>query len=364
MSNKKCSCTDGFVAERVGKVGGQAVIEGVMMRGPKQYTTAVRTPSGRIETDTHNNTSIKDKYKFFGLPIIRGVVNFVEMLLLSMSTLTFSAEAQGLEEEETRFEKWLSKHFGKSLVAAVAVVGTVLGVALSLFLFMYLPIKVTALIEYIVGDGFTFNPYARSAIEGVIKMAIFVSYIALVSLMPDIRRTFEYHGAEHKSIFCYERGLELTVENVKNEKRFHPRCGTSFMVVMIVVGILISMLIKTDIVWLRTVIRLLVLPFIVGLGYEIIRYAGRHDNLLIRTVTKPGMWMQRLTTKEPDASQIECAIVALKSALPDIFPTDDIFTGIVQPEKVEESAENGEAPAEDGEAVAYISEETTEDTEA
>lgn len=341
MKDKKCSCPDKADAlkSRIGKVGGQAVLEGVMMRGPKQYTTAVRTPDGNIVTDTHPNTSIKDRIHFLGWPIIRGCVNFVEMMKLSMSTLTFSAEAQGIEEEETKFEKWLSKHFGKSLIAMVAAIGSVLGVSLALLLFMYLPIRVTKLIEYLCGTEF--NQYLRALIEGVLKMGIFIAYIALISLMPDIRRTFQYHGAEHKSIFCYEHGLELTVENVSRQGRLHPRCGTSFMVVMIVVGILISMLIQTDIVWLRTVIRLLILPLIVGGGYEIIRYAGRHDNLFIRIVTKPGIWMQHLTTKEPTGDQIECAIVALKSALPEEFPEESIFENIVLPDR----KESGEAEA-------------------
>jgi uncharacterized protein YqhQ len=266
--------------------------------------------------------SITKKYKLLKLPIIRGFVNFVETLILSMSILTFSAEAQGIEEEPTKFEKWLEKHFGKSIMALAAGLGSVLGILLAVALFFYLPMGISKGIDYFI----PLSHFAKSVVEGVSKIAIFISYIALVGLMPDIKRTFEYHGAEHKSIFCHEKGLELTVENVRAQSRFHPRCGTSFLFVMMFLGIIISLLLPESL-WggllvLRLLVKLLILPITVGVGYEIIIFAGTHDNIVISALTAPGKWIQRLTTKEPDDGEIECAITALKLALPDVYPEE------------------------------------------
>ena len=308
---------------RVGNVGGQAVLEGVMMRGPKSYTTAVRKADGSIVRDRHPN-EIKKKNAFLKLPVIRGVVAFVESMVLSFSTLNFAAEALGIEEE-TKFEKWLVKVFGKSLTGIVMGVGTVLGVVLGAALFIVLPAYLT---------GFIHHEIFRKTLEGVIRIALFLGYVSLVSLMKDIKRTFMYHGAEHKSIFCYEKNLPLTVENVRAQKRFHPRCGTSFMILMMLVGILIGLLIGVlfpatrNNTFLYIGIKFLLLPLTMGLGYEIIRFAGKHDNAFIRVVTAPGLWIQRITTKEPEDDMIEVAIVALKSALPDEFPEEEVFAGI------------------------------------
>ncbi len=305
------------------RVGGQAVLEGIMMKSGTRVATAVRLADGSIKTDTRTHESITKKYKILKLPIIRGFVNFIETLILSMSILTFSAEAQGIEEEETKFEKWLEKHFGKSVMAVAAGLGTVLGLLLAVLLFFYLPMGISKGIDHFI----PLSHFAKSVIEGVSKIGIFVLYIALVGFMPDIRRTFEYHGAEHKSIFCHEAGLELTVENVKLQSRFHPRCGTSFMFVMMFLGILISLLLPESL-WgglliLRLLVKLLILPITVGLGYEIIIFAGTHDNIVISALTAPGKWIQRLTTKEPDDGEIECAITALKLALPDVYPAEE-----------------------------------------
>ena len=308
---------------RLGKVGGQAVLEGVMMRGSKSYTTAVRKPDGTIVRDIHTN-EIKKKNFFLRLPIVRGVVAFVQSLILSFSTLSFAAEALDVEEE-TKFEKWLTKHFGKSLTGIVMGIGTVLGLVLGVFLFMVLPAFLSRLLN--APDA------ARKVIEGLLKIAIFLTYVSLVSLMGDIRRTFMYHGAEHKSVFCYEKDLPLTVENVRLQKRFHPRCGTSFMVLMMIVGIIIGLLIGVLVpasqgnTFLYIGIRLLLLPVTVGLGYEIIRLAGRYDNVFIRIITAPGLWIQRITTREPTDDMIEVAIVALKSALPEEFSEEEVFDG-------------------------------------
>ncbi len=313
--------------ERLGKVGGQAVLEGIMMRGPKSYTTAVRKADGTIVRDSHPN-EIKKKNWFKKLPLVRGVVSFVESMTLSFSTLSFAAEALEIEEE-TKFEKWLTKVFGKSLTGIVMSLGTVLGLVLGVALFIVLPAFLSGWIK---------NEVARKVLEGVLRIAIFLGYVSLVSLMKDIKRTFMYHGAEHKSIFCYEKGLDLTVENIRAQKRFHPRCGTSFMILMMLVGILIGLAIGWVIpetrenTFLYVGIKLLLLPLTVGIGYEIIRFAGRHDNAFIRAITAPGLWIQRITTKEPTDDMIEIAIVALKSALTDEFSEEDVFVGITCPE--------------------------------
>ncbi len=336
-----------LVKDRVGNVGGQAVLEGVMMRGKTGYTTAVRAPSGAIVRDNHPNEikrSIVQK-----IPIVRGVVNFISSLTLSYSTLSFAAEATGLDAEpESRFEKWLTKVFGKSLTGVIMAIGMVLGIALGVGLFIVLPGWISGFIpeEYNV---------LRRVAEGLIRMTIFIGYILLITLMGDIRRTFQYHGAEHKSIACYERGLDLTVENVKCQTRFHPRCGTSFMFLMMFVGIIIGILLGfipgvAENNWLYIGIKILLLPLTVGIGYEIIRYAGRHDNIFIRIVTAPGLWIQRLTTKEPEDAMMEVAIVALKSALPNEFSEEEVFEGIAQPEEAPSEEKAEESPAEDAPA--------------
>ncbi len=313
---------------RLGKVGGQAVLEGIMMRGPESYTTAVRKADGTIVRDSHPN-EIKKKNWFKKLPLVRGVISFAESLTLSFSTLNFAAEALEIEEE-TKFEKWLTKTFGKSLTGIVSTLGVILGLALGAGLFIVLPAFLSRFIP---------NEFARKVLEGFLRIAIFLGYVSLVSLMNDIKRTFMYHGAEHKTIFCYEKGLALTVENIKEQKRFHPRCGTSFMILMMLVGIIIGLLIgwffpaTKDNTVLYVTIKFLLLPLTVGIGYEIIRFAGRHDNAVIRLITAPGLWIQRITTKEPTDDMIEVAIVALKSALTDEFSEEEVFDGISLPEK-------------------------------
>ncbi len=302
---------------RLGTVGGSAVIEGVMMKSKSTVALCVRKTDGEIITETEKSTSIKDKYAFFGYPIIRGIVNFVESMILSFKVLNRSADLLGIEEEPSKFELWLEKKIGKSATAIASVVGTVLGLALSIFLFMYLPAVVSDLTDKIYSN-FVF----KSVIEGVMKIVIFTLYIFIVGLIPDMKRVFQYHGAEHKSIFCYENGLELTTENVKKQSRFHPRCGTSFLFVMMFIGIIIS-LFYIDLPRIpRVIVKLLILPLIVGIGYEFIRLAGTSNGKLVKILSAPGLWIQRLTTKEPDEKQIEIAISSLKAALPDEFPAE------------------------------------------
>lgn len=316
---------DTKINSKLGTVGGQAVMEGVMMRSKTNVAVSVRQiDTKQIVTRVKPTTTIRDRVKFFRLPLIRGLVNFIEMLILSFSTLTASTEMLGLEEEEpSKFEKWIDKKFGASLMKFISVIATIFGILLSIFLFVYLPSGSAKLIDgFVEGE---LSGFYKALIEGVIKIVIFVAYIALTALIPDIKRVYMYHGSEHKSIFCYEANEELTVENVKKHIRFHPRCGTSFMFVMIIISIFVGALIPIwDPLILRVFIKLMVLPLIVGVGYEFIMYAGKHTNVFTKALSAPGLWMQRLTTKEPDDSMIEVAIVSIKAALPNEFPDFEI----------------------------------------
>lgn len=312
-------------------VGGQALIEGIMMQGPKGAAMSVRLPDGTIDTEPKEVKHIRDKVKFLGFPIIRGMVNFIESMIFGYKCLMESAEKSGFEdvssneENMSKLDKWLSDHMNEKFMSALTAVASVLGILLAFALFMFIPTKLTDWFNSLANGALT---NFRALIEGVMRMIIFVAYIALVSLMKDIKRTFMYHGAEHKTIFCYEHGLELTVENVRRQIRFHPRCGTSFMFVMIIISVLISSIISVafphlrDITVLWMTIKLLILPLVMGLGYEFIKYAGKHDNLLVKILSAPGLWMQRLTTKEPDDSMIEVALAAFKAVITD-DPNDD-----------------------------------------
>lgn len=338
--NEKCP-------ERCNRVGGQAVLEGVMMKAGERTVTTCRKEDGTLTVYDDSFVSVRKKHKILNLPILRGVINFVEMLKLSFKTMSVSADAMGLEEEEGRFEKWLKKHFGIGITEVITVIGAVLGVALALFLFLWLPTFLTGLLDGAVGG--TIGAW-RAVLEGVMKIAIFLLYLRLVSLMPEIRRVFMYHGAEHKSIACFESGTELTPENAKNYTRFHPRCGTSFMFFMILIGIFAGLFIRLifpDLPnLLYVLIRLLILPLVVGIGYEFIMYAGRHENPLTRALSAPGLWVQRLTTKEPDLSMLEVAITSLKCALRDEFPEFAEFYQSRAWEKAQET-ESAEEPATD-----------------
>lgn len=302
-------------------VGGQALIEGIMMKGPQGAAMSVRLPNGEIETEFKHEKPWRDKNAFFKLPLVRGVVGFVESLVTGYKYLMESAEksTQGLEEPEenlSKVDRWINDHFGEKMMNAIGVISAVLGFALAFVLFMWLP---TFLVDKITQN--TLLNY-HALFEGIIRVIIFVLYMCAVSQMKEIKRVFMYHGAEHKSIFCLEHGLELTVENVRKQKRFHPRCGTSFMFVMILLSILLSSALVLIFPTLATVnrvlwiaVKVLILPLVMGLGYEFIRYAGKHDNLLVKIFAAPGLWMQRITTKEPTDDIIEVGIAALKAVL-------------------------------------------------
>ncbi len=313
--------------QRLGKVGGQAVIEGVMMKAGNRTVTTCRKDDGTLVVTDDSFVSVRSKHKILDLPIVRGVVNFVEMMMLSFKTLGASADALGLEEEEpSKFEKWLSEKLGVNLTDLVMVISLILGLGLSALLFVFLPIWITAGINLLLGAvANTVMPeWLTAIIEGVVKVGIFIGYLVLVSLMPDIKRTFMYHGAEHKSIACFEAGEELTPENAAKHTRFHPRCGTSFMFFMILLGIFAGLIIKSLIpglaTWAYSLIRIAILPILMGLGYEIIRLAGKHPNFITRAISAPGLWVQRITTKEPTLDMLEVAITSLKCALRDEYP--------------------------------------------
>lgn len=309
--------------EHITSIGGQAVLEGVMMRGPYKTATAVRKPDGEIECKVDENGT-KTRAKFFRLPVIRGCVNFIDSLVIGMKALMFSAEFIDLEDEEeseSKFDRWLEDKFGDKIKDIVIYVSIALSLVLSVGLFILLPTAVTRGLEWLLSltpiTAIAQTRVFTGVAEGVVRMLIFIGYLALVSQMSDIKRVFEYHGAEHKTIACYEGGEELTVENVRKYTRFHPRCGTSFLLfVMIISIILFSLLPRTGII-LRMLMRLALLPVVAGLSYEVIKLAGRHQKGCIKALTKPGLWLQRLTTREPDETQIEVAIASMKAVIPE-----------------------------------------------
>ncbi len=374
-------------------IGGQALMEGIMMRGPKVTAMAVRNPEGEIVLEKWP-TATKKKPKIVKLPIIRGVYGFIDSMRLGYKALMRSAEIAGLEDIDKEIEREKAekkakkaaakaakrgeaipvqdeaeaaaaepaaveqpeeisaapavaeepdvaeettvaekkdksekekKSSGSIITTAVMVVATVLGVGLAVGLFILFPTFLYNLLPFPEFESMALNSLIKSAFEGLLKIAMLVGYMALVSLMKDIKRTFQYHGAEHKTIFCYESGEELTVENVRRQRRFHPRCGTAFLVLMLIVGLFVSFFIdpifyltmgELPHVAVRALLKLLTLPITMGIGYELIKLAGRHDNLFTRIISAPGLWLQRITVLEPTDDMIECAITAFKEVIP------------------------------------------------
>ena len=350
-------------------IGGQALIEGIMMRGPHKTVMAVRNSDGEIVTENMVTKQLKDKYKILGWPIIRGAVSMVESMLFGYKALMKSAELSDmLDEEETEKESKKEKKNKKKaaetestaeaevtaeaeetaetepaaesesadeteatadkkdgkkesvLMTVIGAISMVLGIGLAVALFIYLPNLLFGYVNSLTGEKIT---AFQATFEGVLKILIFIIYVAIVSQMKDIKRVFMYHGAEHKTIFCYEHGKELTVENVRTERRFHPRCGTSFLILMLIVSIVFYSIIAkifpsiaaNRLIWMT--LKIVCLPIIVGLGYELIKLCGRHDNFFTRIIAAPGVWVQRLTTKEPDDSMIEVAITAMSAVIPE-----------------------------------------------
>ena len=329
--NDKCACA------RKTSIGGQALLEGIMMVGPKRTAMAVRDPEGKIVLEEWENKQPKHA-KLRKIPVLRGVLNFISTMKMGYKALMRSAEIAMPEEMEEEKQKKTQKKQkeGKQdkgdsvLMGVVMTIASVLGVVISVGLFIMLPTFIfdwcSKIMPFLKPDNAALSSLVKSVFEGFLKIAILVAYMALVSLMKDIRRTFQYHGAEHKTIFCYENGLELTVENVRKQGRFHPRCGTSFLILMLVVGIFISFFIdplfialtgSVPHVAIRALLKLLLLPIMMGVGYELIKLAGRHQNAFTRFISAPGLWMQRITVLEPDDSMIECAIEAFTKVIPE-----------------------------------------------
>lgn len=314
--------------KKITSIGGSALIEGIMMRGPKRTTVAVRTGENEIYTEDISITTIPEKCKAFKLPFLRGIAGLIDSMRFSYKSLMLSAnkaiEAGEIEEEEpSKFEKWVDDKFGDKILKVVMVFAAILGVALAVLLFFFLPTFLFDLTSLIVPPfrGTSADVvFYKSVFEGILKIIIFLAYIIICSRMTEMKRVFMYHGAEHKTIFCYENEEELTVENVKKQSRFHPRCGTSFMILMLILGIVIGLFVPVapfGISALRPVIKILLLPVSCGVGYELIKICGKHDNALTRIIAAPGLWAQRITTKEPDEKMCEVAIKAMKEVIPE-----------------------------------------------
>ena len=295
-------------------IGGQALIEGILMRGPKKQAIVCRTQDGLVEK-TEELKFIKDKYPILGWPFIRGCATFLDSMVKGMQALTYSAELVPMEEqgEPDKLDQWIEKHFpedkAQKLIIGVAVA---MGIGLAVLLFVFLPAFIVGLIKPL-----TQSYLVRNLSEGLVRVVILLLYMRLCCCMSDIKRLFSYHGAEHKTIFCYEHGKPLTVENVRQESRFHPRCGTSFLLVVVVVSILVNAVVRLDNTFARMGCHLLLLPVVVGISYEINRWCGRHDNWLSAILSAPGKWLQHMTTYEPDDAMIECAIRAMELVIPE-----------------------------------------------
>lgn len=295
-------------------VGGQALMEGIMMRGPRLICCAVRRPDGTIETQTE---PVPKRGAWARIPLVRGALSMIESLVMGYKYMMYSAKVsmgeEYEEEEETKLEQWIGEHLGEKAEDVLLAVAAVLGGMAAILLFTVLP----TLLVGAVGHFVTLGRWTRVVLEALLKVCIFLSYMVLISRMKEIRRVFEYHGAEHKTIACYEAGEELTVENVRKYTRFHPRCGTSFLILVLLVSIFLYAVLPWGSVSLRVVFKLLLLPVVMGISYELLKWCGRSDNPVTMVIRQPGLWVQRLTVFEPDDSMIEVAITAVKPVLPE-----------------------------------------------
>ena len=302
MSRKKCSRSCG--------IGGQAVLEGVMMKKGDLYAVTVRKPNGELVIDTEEFHGVMHGNKIKNVPFIRGIFNFVDSLILGTRTLTYSADFfEDETAQETAFDRWFKKTFKDKEESVVSGLTVALSIVLAVAIFMVLPYFVSSLL-----NTFVRNTTILAIIEGIIRLAIFVGYVVLISAMEDIKRVYMYHGAEHKCINCIEKGRELTVENVMQSSRLHKRCGTSFMLFVMMVSIIMFMFISVENPAMRVVVRILLVPVIAGISYEIIRLAGNNsNNIIVRIISAPGMWLQTLTTKEPTEDMVEVAIKSVEA---------------------------------------------------
>lgn len=301
---------------RPNNIGGQAVIEGVMMRGKKMYAMAVRTPDGTLAVEKKDIDDVFSRYKIFKYPIFRGIASFIQSLIIGTKIIMRSTQLAGLEEETeenaepSKFEKALQKIFGDKLTDVLIYISVAISLVFSIGLFFVLPVFIGSLLRPVLP-----GTWALGIAEGLIRIGIFLLYLFLVSRMKEIKRVFQYHGAEHKTINCFEHGEELTVENVKKYTRLHKRCGTSFLLIVMIISMVVFFFIRTDTIWLRLVSRILLVPFVAGISYEVIRWAGKSDSPVVKIVSAPGLCLQKITTAEPDGSQIEAAIAAMKGVL-------------------------------------------------
>ncbi|MEW8994750.1 DUF1385 domain-containing protein [Clostridium sp.] len=296
--------------EKKTTVGGQAVIEGVMMRGSKGLATAVRLPNGSIEVKKESSESLTKKNKFLGFPIIRGFISLIESLVIGIKSLEYSASFFEDEEEESKFDKWFDKIFKDKGNSVLMGISLVLSLSFSILLFFILPTALTSLVKKTI----TSNVLVLNIIEGIIRVIIFISYIFIVGKLEDIKRVYQYHGAEHKTIFCYESGIELTAENAKKFERLHPRCGTNFLFLVMVISIIIFSFTGWQSIGQRVVSRILLLPIVSGVTYEVIKWLGKSDSKISKIIAWPGLLLQKITTQEPDESMLEVAITSLKAA--------------------------------------------------
>lgn len=314
-------------------IGGQALIEGIMMKGPKGTAMSVRIPDGTIETELEENNSSNKKI-IYKIPIVRGIFAFADSMITGYKYLMKSADKAMTEEEKeedmSKLDKWLTEHMGEKMMSVVTAISSVLGVVLAMLIFLYLPIEAVDLFDEFILKNADISKY-HPLIEGIMRIIIFILYMYLVSKMSMIKRVFMYHGAEHKTIFCYENGLDLTVDNVRKMSRFHPRCGTAFMFVMLILSMAASFSLVlifpelaniNKILWM--LIKIAILPIIMGLGYEFIKYAGKHENIIVKILSYPGLLMQKITTVEPTDDIIEVAIESIKAVLTD-NPEDDMI---------------------------------------
>ena len=302
-------------------IGGQAVIEGIMMMNRNDYAVAVRKPDQEIEVKRDRYISITQKVKLFSLPFVRGVFRFADSMIVGMKTLTYSASffEDDEDSEPGKIEQFLNRVLGEKLESALMALVMVLSFVMAIGIFMLLPLFIAGLFSSVIE-----SERLMAVLEGIIRILIFIAYIKLVSRMEDIRRTFMYHGAEHKCINCVEHGLPLTVENVRNSSKEHKRCGTSFILIVMVISILFFMVVRVDNVWMRFASRIVLVPVIAGVSYEILQLAGRSNSRFMDLVSRPGMWMQGVTTKEPDDSMIEVAVFDWKAYLRENFPDTDL----------------------------------------
>jgi Predicted metal-dependent enzyme len=334
-----------YKPKRQTSIGGEALIEGIMMRGPKSVAVAIRKSDGTIEVDKKYTTPLSKRYKFLSLPIFRGAVGIFESLYIGMKALMQSAEAVEIEEAEepSKFEKWLDKKFGSAIEDVLLYASVIFAFFIGIGLFMVLP--------YFITELFGFDKASRSGwvlyctVEGLIRIALFLAYIIGISKLKDIQRVFKYHGAEHKSIHCFENEEELTVENVKKYTTRHPRCGTAFLFVVMIVSILVFTFIRSDNKIINVSLRLLLIPLVAGISYEFLKLSGKSKGAFMKIVTKPGLALQKFTTCEPDDDQIEVAIAALKSVLED-EETAGVKNNTVNVEVIEEELKNESAAVE------------------